>query len=152
MNEQDKRLIDFDKDGKDYFISEQEEITRLKQENDQLKKENKVNLSRSLDLNKELQQLTNENAELKAKNERLKKENEIITGMHNSSSNRFNKLYNILQEIRNNCAEILATIEEEGKPNRSIVDTIWCKNIPCCTLWELVEGMQNKINEVLNER
>lgn len=32
--------------------------------------------------------------------ERLKRENEIITGMHNSSSNRFDKLYNTLQEIK----------------------------------------------------
>ena len=38
--------------------------------------------------------------ELKAENERLKRENEIITGMHNSSSNRFDKLYNTLQEIK----------------------------------------------------
>lgn len=37
---------------------------------------------------------------LKKKNERLKRENEIITGMHNSSNNRFNKLYSILQEIK----------------------------------------------------
>ena len=32
--------------------------------------------------------------------QRLRRENEIITGMHNSSSNRFDKLYQTLQEIR----------------------------------------------------
>lgn len=37
---------------------------------------------------------------LKTENNRLKRENEIITGMHNSSSNRFDKLYNTLQEIK----------------------------------------------------
>lgn len=37
---------------------------------------------------------------LKAENEKLKRENEIITGMHNSSSNRFDKLYKTIQEIK----------------------------------------------------
>ena len=41
------------------------------QMNERLKKENKVNLSRSLDLNREIQNLSVENAELKAENERL---------------------------------------------------------------------------------
>lgn len=45
-------------------------------------------------------ELQNKIDELKAENERLKRENEIITGMCNSSRNRFNKLYNILQEIK----------------------------------------------------
>lgn len=54
-----------------------------------------------------------------------------------------------LEEIKNNCVETLATIAEEGKPGGAIIDTIWCKNIPCCTLFELIENTQNKINEVL---
>lgn len=35
--------------------------------------------------------------------EKLKRENEIITGMHNSLSNKFDKLYNTLQEIKKEC-------------------------------------------------
>lgn len=132
MNEQDKRLIGFDKDGKSYFISEQEEITRLKQENEQLKEEN-------YQLQKSCQICEN-----------------FIDGIPckplRDKDYDLQNVINALEEINNNLAEILATIEEEGKPNRSIADTIWCKNIPCCTLWELVEGMQSKINEVLDER
>ena len=41
-----------------------------------------------------------QNAELKAENDRLKRKNEIITGMHNSLSNRFDKIYQTLQEIK----------------------------------------------------
>jgi hypothetical protein len=47
-------------------------------------------------------------AELTAENERLKRENEIITGMCNSASNRFDKIYQTLQEIK--------AIAEKPKP------------------------------------
>lgn len=49
-------------------------------------------------------------------NERLKRENEIITGMHNSSRNRFNKLYSILQEIKEYLEDIDYIAQFDGTP------------------------------------
>jgi division protein CdvB (Snf7/Vps24/ESCRT-III family) len=47
-----------------------------------------------------MKNLMDDYAELKAENERLKREDEIITGMCNSASNRFDKIYQTLQEIK----------------------------------------------------
>lgn len=53
---------------------------------------------------------------LKKENDRLKRENEIIAGMHNSSSNRFNKLYSILQEIKEYLEDIDYIAQFDGTP------------------------------------
>ena len=105
---------------------------------------------------KQLQRLKQENEKL---NEDLKqysewldeerKDNDKLQQVYQDEHCDLLELRKALEEIKNDCVEILATIAEEGKPAGSIIDTIWCKNIPCCTLWELVECMQNKINEVL---
>lgn len=89
--------------------------------------------------------------ELKLENEEWQKRYDIIQENRVKLWTDNTNFKQALERIKENCVEILATIAEEGKPNHSIVDTIWCKNIPCCTLWELVEGMQKEINEVLND-
>lgn len=61
-------------------------------------------------------ELQNKIDELKAENDRLKRENEIIAGMHNSSSNRFNKLYSILQEIKEYLEDIDYIAQFDGTP------------------------------------
>ena len=108
------------------------------------------------DLGKIIEILTEDIMQLKIALEKSEQQRARLLAFDRNGNAYFvdegNKYQQVLKEINNNLAEILATIEEEGKPNNSIVDTIWCKNIPCCTLWELVEGMQNKINEVLNEQ
>lgn len=66
-------------------------------------------------------------AKLKAENERLKRENEIITGMHNSSSNRFDKLYSTLQEVKAIATRAFAVCDDDcGNANRftEILDLI----------------------------
>ena len=48
---------------------------------------------------------------LEAENARLKRENEIITGMHNSASNRFDKIYQVLQKIKEITEDINSDIK-----------------------------------------
>lgn len=57
-----------------------------------------------LQLNQDLEDIKH----LKAENERLKRENEIITGMCNSASNRFDKIYQTLQEIKTIAEKLMA--------------------------------------------
>lgn len=62
---------------------------------------------------------------LKKENERLKRENEIITGMHNSSRNRFDKLYNTLQKIKTIAKEnLIGCFANECDLAREILDLI----------------------------
>ena len=102
-----------------------------------------------------ISELMKENEKLKKENERLKRlfQNEGITDICEAcsyaSAMEAYDYRKALEVIKNNCVEMLATIAEEGKPGGAIIDTIWCKNIPCCTLFELIENTQNKINEVL---
>lgn len=151
------------------------QLKRLEQENAQLKNERTADLTKQLKRlqaeNEELKQeykqahedficsdtaLRIANTEL----DELKQENEQLKALcdtyftcyrakHNDIEGNLFSYRKALEEIRDNCVEMLATIAEEGKPNKSIVDTIWCKNIPCCTLFELIENTQSKINEVL---
>lgn len=102
------------------------ENTRLKEEIDFLKKE----LECSTKLRKQMQNdllksdRINDNLEVENKRlkqqlaeigkswdeiQRLRRENEIITGMHNSSSNRFDKIYQTLQEIREIAEKVMLT-------------------------------------------
>lgn len=101
-----------------------------------------------------IQELEKENGELKEEIKQLHngKTTEELYTLFGKPISYWEKLEQALEEIKNNCTEMLETIKEEGKPNKSIMDTIWCKNIPCCTLYELIENTQIKIDEVLNEK
>ena len=89
----------------------------------------------------DVKRLEQENAELKGENERLKQQlveigkswgeiqrlrrkNGIITGMCNSASNRFDKLYNTLQEIKAIAEDAMAKQQEYKKDFDKIIDLI----------------------------
>ncbi len=130
------------------------DYSKLMQENEQLKESNLQlqTIDMEIDRNNKYRK---ENEELKNKNYTLQSGWDFQIKMNEKLNKKLDnllKLRKALEEIRDNCVEMLATIEEEGKPNKSIVDTVWCKNIPCCTLWDLIENTQRKISEVLDER
>lgn len=98
-------------------------IQAKEQECEQFKKENKVNLSRSLDLNKELSQLSEENTELKAKNEKLK-----------NAYTRLNSLYNDNCNFTDKLEQAFIEIKEIVKPHQRNIDKICghCRRYDTC--------------------
>ena len=73
------------------------------------------------DLKNTAKKFVEERNSLRFENERLKRENEIITGMCNSASNRFDKIYQTLQEIKAIAKEEYYAVEPDA---RYIVDKI----------------------------
>lgn len=129
----------------DYWINLNNTNECLEKENEELKKQ--------IDLDAEgIANYMKNTTNLKKELSEMKRERNILFDqwvLNNRQQSKNKELKRALEETRNSCTEMLETIEEEGKPNKSIRDTIWCKNIPCCTLYELIENTQIKIDEVL---
>ena len=111
-SQKDKRIISFDKDGKNYFVSEQEEIQRLKRMNEEIIIDG-VSSENGYFIPNPERGLTAEIVYLKQENEKLKKERDILLGqlvindgedvtvqISQSQFEQYNKYRSALEEIR----------------------------------------------------